>query len=129
MAGVVIGISRPREPIIRHLVPFFARDLASFATDANGRVGKETDLDLVSDERMSSLVGALDSFADHKSGATFQVAFGSVRKLETCATWNSSLILIFRVVRGHRPIFRQSARQVAAVPDANWAGHPAARIC
>src|SRR5438105_15751688 len=45
VAGVVVRISRPREAVIRDLVPFFARDLASLAADANTRVGKKTDLD------------------------------------------------------------------------------------
>ena len=65
MAGVVVRISRPGEAVIRHVVPFFARDFASFATDANSRVGKEPNLDMILDVRMSPLVRALQTFADH----------------------------------------------------------------
>jgi hypothetical protein len=68
MAGVVIRISRPRESVIRHLVPFFARDLASFAPDANTGIGEETDFDAVLHVRMLSLVRALDAFANHRIG-------------------------------------------------------------
>src|ERR1700731_393800 len=66
MAGVVVGISRPGEAVIRHLVPFLACDLASFATDANTRVGKESNFDTILHVRMLSLIRALDSFADHR---------------------------------------------------------------
>jgi hypothetical protein len=65
VAGVVVGISRPREPIVRHVVPFFARDLASFAANAHGRVGEETDFDVIVHIGMSALIRALESFADH----------------------------------------------------------------
>src|SRR6266536_4858919 len=65
MAGVVVRISRPREAVVRHLVPFLARDLASFAADANRRVGKKSHFDVILHEGMSSLVSALDSFANH----------------------------------------------------------------
>jgi hypothetical protein len=47
MAGVVVRISRPAEPIVGHVVPFFACDFASFATDANARIGEEADLDVI----------------------------------------------------------------------------------
>src|SRR5713226_8271090 len=66
VAGVVVGISRPGEPVVRHLVPFFAGDFASFAADANARVGEETDLDVIVHVGMLPLIRALDSFADHK---------------------------------------------------------------
>jgi hypothetical protein len=66
VAGVVVGISRPGESVIRNVVPFFARDLASFATDANTRVGEEPDFDTILHVRMFSLIRALDSFADHR---------------------------------------------------------------
>ena len=65
MAGVVVGISRPRESIIRHLIPFFARDFASFAADANRRIGEEANLNAITHVRVPTLVRALDSFADH----------------------------------------------------------------
>src|SRR4029077_3346358 len=67
VAGVVVGISRPCESIVRHLVPFFARDLASLAADANTRVGKEPNLDVILHVGMFSLIGAFNSFADHNS--------------------------------------------------------------
>ena len=68
VAGVVIRISRPSESVIRHLVPFFARDFASFAPVANARVGKETDFDAILHVGMLPLIRALDAFADHLGG-------------------------------------------------------------
>src|SRR3954465_2791625 len=65
MSGVVVGISRPRESIIRHVIPFFARDFASFAADANGRVGEEADLHFLLYEIVAALVGAFCGFPDH----------------------------------------------------------------
>ena len=50
MASVVIGISRPRETVIRHVIPFFAGDFAGFAADADGRIGEKADFDVVLDE-------------------------------------------------------------------------------
>src|SRR5947209_8239281 len=66
VAGVVVGISRPRESIIGHLVPFFARDFASFASDTNARVGEETNFNTILDIGMFPLIRALNSFADHR---------------------------------------------------------------
>jgi hypothetical protein len=66
MAGVVVRISRPREAVIRHLVPFFARDFAGFAADANSRVGEKSHFDVILHVRMLPLVRALDSFSDHR---------------------------------------------------------------
>ena len=65
VAGVVVGISRPRESVIRYLIPFFARDFTSFAADANTGVGEKPDFDVIIHVRMFSLIGALDSLADH----------------------------------------------------------------
>src|SRR5205085_4929656 len=81
MAGVVVGISRPDEPIIRNLVPFFACDLAGFATDANTRVGEEADLDVILHVGMLPLIRALDSFADHTIGVMEQCSDGVLRDL------------------------------------------------
>ena len=67
MAGIVVRISRPGEPVIRHLVPFCARDLASFATDANTRVGEEANLDAILHVGVLSLIRALDALANHRS--------------------------------------------------------------
>ena len=64
-AGVIVRISRPSEAVIRYLVPFFARDFASFAANANSRVGKESHFDVILHEGMLPLVGALNAFADH----------------------------------------------------------------
>src|SRR2546429_3767252 len=64
-AGVIVRISRPREAVVRHLVPFFARDLASFAADANTRVGEKSHLDVIAHVGVLPLIRALDPFADH----------------------------------------------------------------
>jgi hypothetical protein len=66
VSGVVVGISRPGETVVGHLIPFFAGDFAGFATDANTRVGEEADFNVVLHVRMPPLVRALDSFADHR---------------------------------------------------------------
>ena len=68
MAGVVVGISRPREAVVRHMIPLFARDFASFAPDANAWVGEEANLDVILHKGMPALVRALNSFADHVAG-------------------------------------------------------------
>ena len=57
MTGVVVGIPGPREAVVGHLVPFFARDFAGLAADADGRVGEETDLNMV----LHIIVPAADS--------------------------------------------------------------------
>ena len=67
VAGVVVRISRPREAVIRDLVPFLASDFTCFATDANARVGEEAHLDVILHVGMFSLIGAFNSFADHNS--------------------------------------------------------------
>src|SRR6266403_5683340 len=67
VAGVVVRISRPREAVIRNLVPFLASDFTCFATDANARVGEEAHLDVILHVGMFSLIGAFNSFADHYS--------------------------------------------------------------
>jgi hypothetical protein len=66
VASVVVGISGPDKSVVRHLIPFFARDFASFAADANARVGKKPDLDVIFHVGMFSLIRALNSFADHR---------------------------------------------------------------
>ena len=47
------------------MIPFFARYFASLAADANRRVGEEPNLDTILDVRVSPLVRALETFADH----------------------------------------------------------------
>jgi hypothetical protein len=66
VAGVVVRISSPREAVIGHLVPFFARDFASFTADANARIGEEAYLDVILHVRMFALIRAMNSFADHR---------------------------------------------------------------
>src|SRR5437016_1959442 len=78
-SGVVIRISRPNETIVRDLVPFFARDFASLATDANGRVSKETDLDIFLHVIMPALIGALCAFTDHFTKRIRLIRFDSAR--------------------------------------------------
>jgi hypothetical protein len=65
MAGVVVGIARPHEPVIGHFIPFFARDFAGFATNAHSWIGEETNLDIVADLRMPALIRTVCAFADH----------------------------------------------------------------
>ena len=67
VAGIVVGISRPGEPVIRELVPLFARDFASLATDANTRIGEEANLHPILHKGMLPLIRALDSLADHNA--------------------------------------------------------------
>ena len=67
VAGVVVRISGPGETVIRDLVPFLACDFAGLAADANARVGKKPDLDVILHVGMFSLIGAFNSFADHNS--------------------------------------------------------------
>ena len=66
VTGVVVGISRPHEPVIGYLVPLFARDFASFAADANARIGEETNLDAILHEGVLPLIRALKTFSDHR---------------------------------------------------------------
>ena len=65
VAGVVVGISRPGETVVRHFVPFLARDLASFAADADGRISEKADFDIILHVGMPPLIRTLGSFADH----------------------------------------------------------------
>jgi hypothetical protein len=66
VAGVVVGISRPGEAVIRHLVPFLARDLTRLAADANGRVGKKSYFDVIAHVGVLPLIRAMSAFADHR---------------------------------------------------------------
>lgn len=67
MASVVVGIARPNEAVIGHLVPFFARDFAGFATDAHSRIGEESNLDMIAHERVPALIRTVCAFADHEN--------------------------------------------------------------
>src|SRR6266581_2091233 len=71
VASVVVRISRPRETVIRHMIPFFARDFAGFAANANGRISKEADLYFFLYEIVMALVSAFSAFADHSLCARF----------------------------------------------------------
>src|SRR5438477_10831520 len=65
MSVLILKISAPSKAVIGHLIPFFARDFASFAADANRRIGEEANLNAITHVRVPTLVRALDSFADH----------------------------------------------------------------
>jgi hypothetical protein len=67
VTGVVVGISRPNEAIIGHVVPFFARDFAGFATNANSWIGEKPNLDIVAHVRVPTLISAVRAFADHEN--------------------------------------------------------------
>jgi hypothetical protein len=66
VAGVVVRISSPREAVIGHMVPFFARDFASLAADAYSRIGEETDFHVFLHVIVPSLIRAVCAFADHR---------------------------------------------------------------
>jgi hypothetical protein len=68
VAGVVVRITGPGEPVVGNFIPFFTCDLARFAANANARVSKETNLDVVLHVRVSPLVCALKAFANHNAG-------------------------------------------------------------
>ena len=65
VAGVVVRISRPDETVVRHLVPFFARDLGRFAANADSWVSEETNLDTIVHIGVPALIRAVRAFADH----------------------------------------------------------------
>src|SRR5712672_739713 len=59
MAGIVVRISRPREAVIGHMVPFFARDFASLTADANRGIGEESHFDVIAHVGVLTLIRAL----------------------------------------------------------------------
>jgi hypothetical protein len=65
MSGVVVGISVPRKTVVRHFVPFFARDFAGLAADAYGRIGEKTHFDIFLNVIVPALIRALNSFSNH----------------------------------------------------------------
>src|SRR5438093_8660229 len=67
VTGVVVGIPRPGESVVGHMIPLFACDFACFAPDANTGIGEESNLDVIFHEGMPALIGALNSFADHNA--------------------------------------------------------------
>ena len=67
MAGVVVGIARPNKAVLRHVIPFFARDFASLSADAHSWISEETNLNVVANVRMPALIRAVCAFADHEN--------------------------------------------------------------
>ena len=67
VAGVIVRISQPGETVVGHFVPFLARYLASFASDADGRISEKADFNIILHVRMPALICTLTSFADHCS--------------------------------------------------------------
>jgi hypothetical protein len=65
MSGVVVGISVPRKTVVRHFVPFFARDFAGLAADANSWIGEKSHFNIFLHITVPTLVRALGSFANH----------------------------------------------------------------
>src|SRR6266480_4514118 len=66
VAGVVVRISRPREAVIRNLVPFLASDFASLTTDANRGIREESHFDVIAHVGMLPLIRTLNAFANHR---------------------------------------------------------------
>jgi hypothetical protein len=66
MSGVVVRISRPNEAVIRHVVPFFARDFASLTADANRGIREESHFDVIAHVGMLPLIRTLNAFANHR---------------------------------------------------------------
>ena len=119
MPGVIIGVSGPRKAVIRHFVPFFARDLARFATNAYGRIGEEADFDVFLHVIVPALIRALYPFADHLV-KTRRRAPATAGKLWSRPTICSRPIIpFFPPCHDYAKIFPRSAHQGAAVPDAN----------
>ena len=126
VASVVVGISRPRETVIRHVIPFFARDFASFAANANGRVSEEPDLYFFLYKIVMALVGAFRAFADHGLCAWVLLWFGN-RRLACRSRRHrrqKSLLILFLLWRDPR---RRSVQWVV-LRDAESSGLLVARI-
>src|SRR5437016_2177757 len=126
MPGVVVRISRPNEAVIRHLVPFFARDFASLTSNADGRVSEEADLYFFLYKIVMALVGAFCAFADHGLCARTLLWF-AYRRLAYC--WRrhrrqKSLLILFLLWRDPR---RWSV-QLAVLRDAESSSLLVARI-
>ena len=125
VASVVVGISRPREPVIRHVVPLFARDFASFAANANGRVSEEADLYFLLYEIVMALVRAFSAFADHSLCARFVVDWGAEARVAFATPSPVKFVLIL-VLRWRDPRRRSVHRVV--LRDAESSGLLVARI-
>src|SRR4030095_5472740 len=66
VSSVIIGVSRPREAVIGHFVPFFARDLARFTADTDSRIGEETNFDIFLHVVVPALIRTVCALADHR---------------------------------------------------------------
>ena len=123
MSGVVVGISQPGETVVRNVVPFLARYLASFAADAYSRIREKADFNIIVHVRMPALICTLNSFADH-----FVKTRRRARRSRPTICWRP-IIPFFPPCRDYARIFRRSARRGVAVPDADLlADRPAARF-
>src|SRR5580765_7599283 len=67
VTGVVVRISRPGEPVVWYVVPFFTCHLAGLAADAHGRIGEESNLNVVAHVRMPTLIRTVCAFSDHEN--------------------------------------------------------------
>jgi hypothetical protein len=67
VASVVVGIATPDKSVIWHFVPFFAGDLARFATNADSWIREEADFDIFLDVIVPTLVRAVCALADHEN--------------------------------------------------------------
>ena len=128
VASVVVGISRPCETVIWHVIPFFARDFASLAANANARVSKETNLYFLLYEIVMALVSAFRAFADHSLCAPSWCGLGSVgtsRAVRGAIDGKNFLLILVLLWRDPR---RWSVQR-AVVRDAESSGLLVARIC
>src|SRR6266542_3525745 len=113
MARVVVRISGPNEAVVRHVVPFFARHFARFATDAHGWIREEADLNVFLHIIVPALVRALCAFADHEgtraSSLRRRLGASETHALLLCA------VILFLPSRGRR---RLCLRRPAVLRDA-----------
>jgi hypothetical protein len=110
MAGVIVRISGPNKTVVRHVVPFLARDLTCFAADANCRIGEETDLHIFLHVIVPALVRALCPFADHRIDSR-------------------ALIVLFLLSRDRNRIrYRRRVHLMMVVRDVGLEGRRPARI-
>src|SRR6266496_4210911 len=126
VASVIVRISGPNIAVIRHLIPFFARDFASFAANANGRVSEEADLYFLLYKIVMALVGAFCAFADHGLCARVLLWFGN-RRLACRSRRHrrqKSLLILFLLWRDPR---RWTVRRVV-LRDAESSGLLVAHI-
>ena len=132
VAGVVVRITGPGEPVVGNFIPFFACDLARFAANANARVSKETNLDVVLHVRVSPLVCALKAFANHNGGVIEWRSNAVMDRGDALAFGlpqysNAPLLHFFLIGRQSFRVDRDprlrdlEIRWVAVAPDGDWA--------